>query len=254
MTTRPQSVAALGAIVVAIGLNRLWEALYGPHFIIDVTPLGEAFAGSGDVLRRVLLEQIGSFNYIEFGLPPAAYDAWFVLVVLLVGVALVVGRRRERLVVAVSVVAAPALALLLDVAIMRHTGYRLQGRYVLPFSVVVPLLAGEVIYRRRAALGDNWSRILFVAVAAVAAVVQLEGWYVNAHRFAVGLDGPRWFFDRAEWSPPLGWWPWVGVASLGALLLAGAGALQWLVRGPGWAARQAQHAAPGTTAPSGESR
>ena len=47
-------------------------------------------------------------------------------------------------------------------------------------------------------------------------------WLANARREAVGIDGPWWPFGAAQWSPPLGWTPWVVLAAVGiALALAG---------------------------------
>ena len=63
-------------------------------------------------------------------------------------------------------------------------------------------------------------------MAAVALpLVVLIGLYLNAKRYAVGLgpdSGPRWFVPAAEWSPPLGWYPWLvlGVAGTVALGVA----------------------------------
>ena len=54
------------------------------------------------------------------------------------------------------------------------------------------------------------------------AVGQAVAWLANARREAVGIDGSWWPFGAAQWSPPLGWTPWVVLAGLGiALALAG---------------------------------
>jgi len=62
-----------------------------------------------------------------------------------------------------------------------------------------------------------------VRVAAVLLpLVVLTGLYLNAQRYAVGL-GPdvalRWFVPAAEWSPPLGWYPWLVLGVLGTVAL-----------------------------------
>jgi hypothetical protein len=53
----------------------------------------------------------------------------------------------------------------------------------------------------------------------LAAIVQLAGWYANAHRYAVGTDGSWLFVGGAEWSPAGGWVPWLVLAVSGTTLL-----------------------------------
>jgi hypothetical protein len=33
------------------------------------------------------------------------------------------------------------------------------------------------------------------------------------------MSGPLWFVPVAQWSPPLGWWTWIGVVLAAAALL-----------------------------------
>ena len=67
----------------------------------------------------------------------------------------------------------------------------------------------------------------FAAVAvAVAALVQALAFYLNSRRYAVGTSGPRWFVGHALWSPPAGWWLWLGVGVVGAALLAAGGLIR----------------------------
>ena len=110
-------------------------------------------------------------------------------------------------------------------AVFRPTGYGVQGRYVLPFAIAVPLLAGEIVFRHRDRLEPLNTRRLLGWLAAIAAVVQAIAWFSNARRYAIGVDGSWWFLGRAEWSPPLGWWPWAVLACIGSILLFLAGAL-----------------------------
>ncbi len=95
----------------------------------------------------------------------------------------------------------------------------LQGRYVLAFSMVVPLLAGEILVRRYERLRALDAHRLFLPFAATAGFVQFVAWWTNARRFAVGVDGPEWFLSSAEWSPPWGWTFWLTLAAAGGCLL-----------------------------------
>jgi hypothetical protein len=154
-----------------------------------------------------------------------------------VAIAMLVGNRRERFVLLGALIATLALPVVLVAAVMRHTGYGLQGRYVLAFSVVVPLLAGEVVFRHRETLARLNAGALTLVVAPIVAIVQLDGLYANARRFAVGVTGPQWFVGHAvAWAPRGGWWFWFVIMVLGAGLLALATPL---------AERRSRHAASG---------
>ena len=226
---RRRSQFALSAVVFGMLLNRLWEHLYGPSMPIDPTPLGASLLEGVAQLPRILREEIGVFNYLEFGLPLLAYVLWDALTVALCVSALLLGSRRQRLVLLMTACAALALPVLLVAASMRHTGFWLQGRYVLSFSLIVPLLAGEIVasqYQRLRAL--NAGQIFFPFAAGVA-LVQFVAWWKNAYRFAVGVGGPLWFFGSAEWNPPGGWWPWLALAAGGATLLLLAAPIDWFL-------------------------
>jgi hypothetical protein len=226
---RHWSLFALITVVFGILLNRLWEYLYGPRMHIDPTPLGVSLLEGVAQVPRVLQEQIGVFNYLEFGLPQLAYVLWGALTVALCVTALLLGSGRQRLVLLMTAAAALTLPVLLVAASMRHTGFGLQGRYVLPFSLVVPLLAGEIVasqYQRLRAINAGH---LFFPFAFGVALVQLIAWWKNAYRFGVGVGGPLWFFGSAEWNPPGGWWPWLALASGGASLLLLAAPVDWFL-------------------------
>jgi hypothetical protein len=215
------AMSALGAIGAAMIVNRVWETRYGPHLPADPTPVGLALKSGWFELPGVLRQEIGSFDYLENGLSPLAYIAWYSLVAALVAIALLVGTRRERAVLCTVLAASLVIPVALVAVIMRHTGYGLQGRYVLAFSVVVPLLAGEIVFRGRAVLATLNARGLAIPFAAVAAAVHLDGLYANARRFAVGVAGPQWFPGKTVvWAPPGGWWPWLLAMVTGAALLA----------------------------------
>ena len=127
--------------------------------------------------------------------------------------------RRERCVLWATLACTLLVPVLLVAFVMRHTGYGLQGRYVMAFSVAVPLLAGEIICRRRAVLASLRARALLLPFAVGAAVVHVYAIYFNAKRFAVGINGPDWFLGDEVWSPPGGWLPWLAAAVGGAVLL-----------------------------------
>lgn len=205
--------AAIGAgagVLLAVAVNRIWEAAYGiQHLPIGFESMLQALRNSAYVLRDVTPQFIGRFGYLEFGLSRLTVDAWLAAVALLVIVALLVETWRQRIVLAACVAGAAAVPMVLYIAIFRHTGvFGLQGRHVLAIVVAVPLLAGELAYRRRDRLPSLAARSLVIVVPLVVAAVQLVAWFTVARRYAIGLDGPVNFLSSPEWSPPLGWAPW----------------------------------------------
>jgi hypothetical protein len=108
----------------------------------------------------------------------------------------------------------------------------LHGRYVLPFLVLVPLWAGEVVLRRREDVSAPVMSGLVLGTFVAAGAVHMLGWWSSARRFAVGTHGDWLFPDVAAWSPPLGWRTWslaMGAAVV-AYALAGALSVTWAAR------------------------
>ena len=210
----------------AVGLGTaatvLWEALVQPQ---PSRRLGETLAGIPDGAGRLLElwhNGIGLFGWLDTGMSPWAYRVWTILLVALLAAALLLGTWRQRVALVVLVVSAIFLVLLVD-SLNRPTGFEPQARYFLPFVGVVPLYAGEVLRARRLAAPALLPLWLVPLAAAAAAGVQFHAWFVNARRYAVGAGGPSAFIGPAEWSPPLGWVPWLALAGLAALLIVGAG-------------------------------
>lgn len=215
------AVAALAALVVAVGLNLAWERAYGPELVTGFANLRAVLDEAAGEWWRASSEMVGKFSYLEFRLPPVAYVAWFAAGLALVAVALRVSGRRDRAVLAAALLAALVLPMVMWVYAIRQTGFGLQGRYVLPVLAIVPLLAGELIRAHGAAVAARSQRALLVAVPVTAGAVHLLAFYWNARRSAVGLDGPLVFTDPG-WSPPLGWVPWLAAAAAGAAAIAAA--------------------------------
>lgn len=229
----PAAVAAAG-IAMGVALNLAWEAAHGADVEVALRPVQRGVSEGFTTLPSVLTQEIGVFGYLEVTMPTPAYLAWWGCVLAIITLALVVADVRERFTLVAALGASVLIPVALYAAVFRPTGYGVQGRYVLPFAVALPLLAGEIVFRHRDRLEALNTRRLFGWLAAIAAVVHAAAWYVNARRYATGVDGPWWFFGRAEWSPPLGWWPWAVLAGGGSLLLFLAGALdpesQWRLR------------------------
>ena len=224
---------AIGTTVVA---TVAWELVVQPRPRRSVGAAVRGLSREIGELPDIFDQAIGVFGWLDTRMPTLAYGTWKVLLLALIVLAIVVGGRRQRLVlcalVAGSVVATVAVATL-----NRATGFGVQARYVLPFVTIMPLAAGEILLANRHRLPDLPRRWLPLGFAVPVAGVHLLGWYANARRRAVGVPGPWAFIDRAEWSSPLGWATWLGVVALAMVALVLAVALSVRNReGPGMVA------------------
>jgi hypothetical protein len=207
---RRRAVVAGSAVLACIGLNRVWDARYGPSVETSPLPPLESWKAGARELRGALDELVGHFGYLDAPLGTVGVVAWWLLAAALLAVAVSRGRPRERwaLLVVLAVVAIGPVYLF--AAVTRFTGFGLQGRHVLALAVVLPLVAGEIARRR----------LPVAPFAVVVGAVQLLAWWMNARRYAVGSDGPWWFVPDAAWSPPAGWWLWLLVTCAGAAAIA----------------------------------
>jgi hypothetical protein len=220
---RPMLASAV-AVLVAIALNRYWEATYEPNVVFTPFPGLDVLNAGAQDLQSILGEFIGNFGYLNIPLSPAVEWLWALAATALIVLGVGVGRTAARVAILVAVLIAVAFPIYLFAASLRFTGFALQGRYTLPVAVVIPLVAAEALRRGRVRLPATLPATLTAAAALIAGAVQLIAWWTNAQRYAVGTGGPTWFLGVAQWSPPAGWLVWATVAVVASLLLA----LHWI--------------------------
>jgi hypothetical protein len=218
------ALLAVAAVVAAMAAGEGWELAMHPH---RTDPLSDAIH---HVLPTIMAlpdqfhQQIGVFGWFDTTMPRVVYTTWAVLVTLLLGLAYLVGTRRQRLALTAAIATYVGGTIFLGAIVLPPTGFGLQGRYILPLAVVVPLVAGEIVrlnFHRLGAVRPHHLPLMFgVAVA----VLQGVGWWSDARRYAVSARGPIFFFGRSQWSPVAGWAPWTILAMGGVVLLAVAGA------------------------------
>ena len=214
-------LASVGMLAVSGLAVAWWERRYD-HPVNTGSPVSPHALDSFWALARGVVDSaIGVFGWLDTPLPEWALWAWLGTAALVVGMGLLLGARRERWALAAVLLATVAVTYGSYAAIFYPVGASSQGRHVLPLLAFCPVLAGVVIVERlrEVNLGDALRR-LFLAVAVVAGALQLLSLYYNARRYAVGLSGPMVFLGEAEWSPRLGWLPWLVVGAAGAVLLA----------------------------------
>jgi hypothetical protein len=211
---RRPAVAAGLVVAAATAASVWWELTRQPHPSLDRTSVTDALGPSWGNLDEIARQAVGVFGALDAPMPRGGAWLWLALLVALAATALFVGGRRERL----SVLALPAGAVVVTLVmsvVLREIG-PLQGRYALPFLVLVPLWYGEVVLRRRDKLPAELAVALPVLVFAGAAGVHVLGWWSSSRRFAVGDSGAWVFLGDAQWSPPGGWLPWTLLVALAA--------------------------------------
>lgn len=214
MTWAAVAVPALCTVAVAVG-ELGWDhpVLLGPWVS------GDSVRGFLGQLPQLVGEGVGRFGWLDVRPPDGVNLVWFAVVAVLVVTALVVGDGRDRAVLAAMLGAALVVSYVTYARIFFPVGAGLQGRHVLPILAIVPVWSGVVVAQRLPAAALR--RVVRPAALALPLVV-LAGLYLNSQRYAVGLDpssGLRWFVPDAQWSPPLGWPPWLALGALGCLAL-----------------------------------
>jgi hypothetical protein len=216
------SVATAATIAVACAAGAFWERKYQPHVPWDPGTILDGLDPSIDNLWGLPKQAVGVFGGTDIFMPLTFYVVWWLLLAALLGTAFYLGSALERASLPALAVAIVLATLCLS-AVSRQTGYELTARYILPFAVLLPLWAGELLNRHRGQLSRRATQGLIIAVAVGAAVVQAAAWYTHGRRVSVGVDGDWLFASHAGWVPSLGWWPWMAavLAAACAYVLAG---------------------------------
>ena len=166
-----------------------------------------------------LVSSIGLFGWLDTRIPGPATGAWLTLWVVVVGFALIVGRRRDAVIIALGLIGLWTLAFALYASVFYTISADIQGRQFLGLTAFLVILAGGVVVDRLPSLGRAAVTRSYFAVALVVGVVQVLALYFNARRYAVGVPGPFWFVPEATWTPPGGFPPWLGLAAFAGVLL-----------------------------------
>lgn len=191
-----------------------------------ISPFWRSLNQGINQLPEVLRQAVGAFGLLRVYLPPAADWIWWLAVVALLGAALWLGDRRERWVTAAVALLALAFPVVFYAWFDRFTGFNVQGREVLPLLMLIPLVAGEVVHRRRMAIASRRAARVTLACAVLGVgAFHAYAWWFNARAMAGAPHAIR-FYAHATWSPPGSWTPWIVTAALGAVALVAGG--YWL--------------------------
>jgi Predicted membrane protein (DUF2142) len=213
--------AVVGAACLA---SLAWQLIVQPRPPLHLSEMGLQFVHAFNTIPTVIQEEIGVFGWLDTEQAYPSTLLWEGLIWSMVTLALWVGSRRERWTLGSLVVANLVLTPILYPVIGAPAGVVVQGRWLLPVAVSVPLLAG-VVCARHLRLSSRAARWLPAGLAAVVAGVQFLALYQNDRRYAVGSNGPLLFFRQNLWSPLGGWGLWLSVTLVSCLAIAAGSAL-----------------------------
>jgi hypothetical protein len=145
-------------------------------------------------------QMTGLFSYNNVAAPLFTFVLWWTLVAALAAVALVVGRRRQALVLVGLAAATIFLPVAIQVVEAYNYGILWQGRYSLPLATGIPLLAAFIIGRRSPGLELRHRRLATTAIAAIA--VGHAGAFIWCLRHFMWGRG-QWSFLHSQWEPPV---------------------------------------------------
>lgn len=179
-------------------------------------------------LPQLFEQQIGFFGWMDTSMGTFGYLVWSVMAGAVLLLALLVASTRQRTIL-LLLIAGDLVGTVVLASIMRvpwdFPGAGVVGRYFLPGTVVITLLAGEILCRNAARLGAAMPRNLLIYVAVAAGLGHGTAVWMAARRFAVGLNGRLFFLRESQWSPEFGWLPWLALAGLACLIFVAAGVL-----------------------------
>ena len=213
------------AMLVVVGLSvvavAVWELRYDHPVLTGPVLSAGAFGTFVDESFSYLHQGVGVFGWLDTPLPGPAIGLWVFVAVTIIGGALLVGRRADRLTIVGSLLVIVVVAYVTYATVFYPIGGSLQGRHLLPIFMIVPILAGLALAEHFQLTGRTDAVLRLSAVVGVTmAVLQLLSLLVNGRRYAVGLAGPIWFVPFAQWAPRFGWWPWFIVATVAVSWLA----------------------------------
>lgn len=162
---------------------------------------------------------IGLFGWLDTSLPGQVIGLWIMIWLVIVGGGALLARRREFWLILLGLTATWVLAYCVYASIFFTVGANVQGRQFLPFAAFVFVAAGAILAEHVRPLARDISNRLYAALGIAVGASQAYAIFWNGRRYAVGVEGPLWFFSQAQWSPVLGWGVWMGLACTGGCLL-----------------------------------
>jgi hypothetical protein len=201
--------AQIGAAVVAVSVvaQAAWTVYANPLASAETT---SARALSSYLIRRQAVgdggglyrSMIGVFGWLDTPSPFGVTVLWSLVLGFVVVLGLALASRRELLVLTGLIVLTVLVPIVAEVIEARSNGFFWQGRYTLPLSVGVPILAAAIVARSPARFVLP-SRLPIIGVGLLA-LGQITDFAQALRRYSVGYDGGIMFWNHPQWSPPVG--------------------------------------------------
>lgn len=214
-------IISLGVVLAAGVTVAGWEIRYD-HPSDTGSPTDTKAVGSflQPKLMAIVRSAVGNFGWLDTLMPEAALAVWLCALVFICGAGLLLADRADRWTLLAVMVACLITAYVIFAIVFYPIQANLQGRHMLPMLILVPLLAGIIIVEKLTEAGwRDRLHPLFIVLGILVATLHGIALYFNARRYAVGIDGPIWFFGASEWRPQWGWWPWILLGLAGCALL-----------------------------------
>ena len=189
--------------------GEVWNMTHPDHSYMNNPPSATSVAMS--TFRnsyKFINQMVGDFGWLDTPSPAYTLIVWPAAVVFLALLAWTCCRRREGL---------PVLAICVGIFVIPIVGNALehnlgpiwQGRYLLAFTVGLPILSAFIIARRDP-LAPIQRRRLVSVMALVLATADFTAFFGALHQYLVGSNAPL-IPRHAHWQPP-GTWPlWAAV-------------------------------------------
>ncbi|MCU1432631.1 MAG: hypothetical protein JWP95_1736 [Actinotalea sp.] len=190
--------AAGAAWVVAAGSLGSGGEVLRPDLTFLSAAKATVLATNGYVTNMV-----GQFGWMDTNLENWVQMLFAAAVGAVVVLALAVGSRRDRLGLALVGLLSYVLPVVVHASQAQYLGLIWQGRYILPVSLGLPLLAGYVLVSRLGSLPRRFSVSFATVVGGIIAAVQLAALVENVHRYVNGEDGGWFSLAPDAWLPPL---------------------------------------------------
>lgn len=172
VTRHPRAYVIAGSAVLALTLASVaWTRFSGANSLGADLPPSQPLRAV-DLLRGEILwvfQTIGVFPYRNEPAPAPTYALWLVAFAVVLITGFRAGRPRDRVALAVLVVLDFAVPTVLTIIAYPYIGIAWQGRYSLPLTVGLFLIAGRALDRR----GREPRRLLTVIVLGATTVATL---------------------------------------------------------------------------------
>lgn len=186
----------VACLVTALAHLFLWTGPTSEGFVKGAEGRSSSIAFGFGWISELLFQAVGTFGHLDTRLPSFVYIGWFALALSLMVGALAYAPPR----VVASLVLSLGFLVAITTAINVVRFPYLQGRYLFPLLVGLPILAGYGLGQRT--IGHRLpTRAVAVWFGIVFLLHQLA-FGQHLRRYVVGSRGPLNFFMDGDWRPP----------------------------------------------------